>query len=54
MEINRQNVQNGSIRSKQINAILFDMDNTLIQTRKADLKACNKVMINVIFVICIH
>lgn len=46
MDIDRQNIQNGCIRSKQISAIFFDMDNTLIQTRKADLKACNKVMIN--------
>lgn len=28
-------------------AILFDLDNTLIPTRKADSKTCNKVKINV-------
>lgn len=31
--------------SSKIKAIFFDMDNTLIQTRKADVKACNKVTI---------
>lgn len=29
--------------SSKIHAIFFDMDNTLIQTRKADVKAVNKV-----------
>lgn len=29
--------------STRIKAILFDLDNTLIQTRKADVKTCNKV-----------
>lgn len=40
--MNKQNVF--SATSKRISAIFFDMDNTLIQTRKADLKACNKVI----------
>lgn len=26
-----------------VSAILFDLDNTLIQTRKGDTRACNKV-----------
>lgn len=30
--------------STKIRAILFDLDNTLIQTRKADVKTCKKVM----------
>lgn len=29
--------------SSKIKAIFFDMDNTLIQTRKADVKTVNKV-----------
>lgn len=29
--------------STKIKAILFDLDNTLIQTRKADVKTCKKV-----------
>lgn len=29
--------------SSKIKAIFFDMDNTLIETRKADVKAINKV-----------
>lgn len=29
--------------STRIKAILFDLDNTLIQTRKADVMTCNKV-----------
>lgn len=31
---------------KSLKAIFFDMDNTLIQTRKADVKACNKVIMS--------
>lgn len=31
--------------AQKISTILFDVDNTLIQTRKADSKACNKVKI---------
>lgn len=30
-------------QSKRFSAIFFDLDNTLIATRKADAKACNKV-----------
>lgn len=30
--------------SSKIKAIFFDLDNTLIQTRKSDVKACEKVM----------
>lgn len=29
---------------QEIKAIFFDLDNTLIQTRKADKLACNKVI----------
>jgi predicted HAD superfamily phosphohydrolase YqeG len=29
--------------SKQIKAIIFDLDNTLINTRRADVKTVNKV-----------
>lgn len=29
--------------STRIKAIIFDLDNTLIQTRRADVKTCNKV-----------
>ncbi|GAB0088678.1 HAD-like superfamily [Sergentomyia squamirostris] len=36
----KQIVNNNSL--SQIEAIFFDLDNTLIQTRKADAKACNK------------
>lgn len=36
------NLRNG----KKIKAIFFDMDNTLIATRKADVKTINKVKIN--------
>lgn len=32
--------------TNQIKAIFLDLDNTLIQTRKADVKACNKVEYN--------
>lgn len=31
--------------NSDVSAILFDLDNTLIQTRKGDTKACNKVCI---------
>lgn len=30
-------------RFKNLTTLIFDMDNTLIPTRKADLKTCNKV-----------
>lgn len=30
--------------TNKISAIFFDMDNTLIPTRKGDTKACNKVI----------
>lgn len=40
----KQNVFNQT--SKRISTIFFDMDNTLIHTRKADVKACNKVSAN--------
>lgn len=29
--------------NSDVSAILFDLDNTLIQTRKGDTRACNKV-----------
>lgn len=29
--------------TKRFSTIIFDLDNTLIATRKADLKTCNKV-----------
>lgn len=29
--------------NKRFSTIFFDLDNTLVPTRKADLKACNKV-----------
>ena len=32
-----------TVNFNNLTAILFDMDNTLITTRKSDLKACNKV-----------
>lgn len=32
--------------SSKISTIIFDLDNTLIQTRKADVKAVNKVIAN--------
>lgn len=35
-----QNVNN---RLKNLTTLIFDMDNTLIPTRRADLKTCNKV-----------
>lgn len=31
--------------NNDVSAIFFDLDNTLIQTRKGDTKACNKVRI---------
>lgn len=31
-------------QTKRFSAIFFDLDNTLIQTRKADAKTCNKVI----------
>lgn len=36
--------------SQVITTIFFDLDNTLIPTRKADLKACNKVRDNILFI----
>lgn len=30
--------------TKRFSAIFFDLDNTLIQTRKADAKTCDKVI----------
>lgn len=30
--------------TKRFSTIIFDLDNTLIATRKADLKTCNKVI----------
>lgn len=30
--------------NSDVSAILFDLDNTLIQTRKGDTKACNKLV----------
>lgn len=35
--------------NNDVSAIFFDLDNTLIQTRKGDSKACNKVSIFLIF-----
>lgn len=35
--------KNKNCASQIITTIFFDLDNTLIPTRKADLKACNKV-----------
>ena len=32
-------------RYKQLSTLMFDMDNTLIPTRRADLKTCNKVSV---------
>lgn len=32
--------------NNDVSAIFFDLDNTLIQTRKGDTKACNKVRNN--------
>lgn len=29
--------------NSDVSAIFFDLDNTLIQTRKGDTRACNKV-----------
>lgn len=34
---------NANNRFKNLTTLIFDMDNTLIQTRRADLKTCNKV-----------
>lgn len=34
---------NKNCASQIITTIFFDLDNTIIATRKADLKACNKV-----------
>lgn len=31
-------------QTKRFSAIFFDLDNTLIQTRKADAKTCDKVI----------
>lgn len=39
----------GSGCLSQITTIFLDLDNTLIPTRKADAKACNKVSIKKIF-----
>lgn len=36
---------------KNISAIFFDLDNTLIATRKADAKACGKVVQTLIYFI---
>lgn len=30
--------------NNDVSAIFFDLDNTLIQTRKADTRTCNKVI----------
>lgn len=35
--------QNANNRFKHLTTLIFDMDNTLIPTRRADLKTCNKV-----------
>lgn len=35
--------------ASDVSAIFFDLDNTLIQTRKGDTKACNKVCIFYLF-----
>lgn len=46
---NRKIMEKNSVASvcnpftKRFSTIIFDLDNTLIATRKADLKACNKV-----------
>lgn len=37
--------KNKNCASQIITTIFFDLDNTLIPTRKADLKACNKVRV---------
>lgn len=33
------------VENCDVSAIFFDLDNTLIQTRKGDSRACNKVCI---------
>lgn len=42
--------------SSQISTIFFDMDNTLIATRKGDAKACNKVsyLMCLYYMMCAH
>ncbi|XP_046995777.1 N-acylneuraminate-9-phosphatase isoform X1 [Schistocerca americana] len=39
----RTNIKDVSIRTRKVSAILFDLDNTLITTRKSDQLTCEKV-----------
>lgn len=43
---------NKNCASQIITTIFFDLDNTIIATRKADLKACNKV--KKLFYFCLY
>lgn len=38
-------VKDAGSRLKHLTTLIFDMDNTLINTRRGDLKTCNKVRI---------
>lgn len=38
------NVNSSSRAPAPVSAIFFDLDNTLIETRLADKRACNKVL----------
>lgn len=40
--------------TKRFSTIIFDLDNTLIATRKADLKTCNKVKSFILIGACVY